>query len=347
MGAQSGLEDRATDEGSPILIVPYMWIGDFVRGYSAVTLLRARWPGRPVDMLATPLTAPLTEFMPGVRRAVVADLPRSRLGLKKQWALASRLRAEGYGTVLVLPRTWKSALAPFLAAIPERVGFFGEGRWPLLNRVRFGERALPRMIDRIGALALPQGAALPPEWPLPRLAVPAEDVAAWRAREAPAADGRPVVALCPGAVGPGKRWPVENFAALARDLATDGAAIWVLGSVVETPFAQAIAKAGGAAVHDLTGKDLRYAVLALAAADVVVANDSGLLHIGAAIGTPSVGIFGPTDPRLGAPLNPLASTLEPEPPPAGAGRSTAEISVGRVRDAVRAALRDAERRRPA
>ena len=94
----------------PILIVPYMWIGDFVRCHTVAKLLNARFPGRPVDMLATPLTAPLADYMPGVRKAIIADLPRGRLALARQHALAKRLRAEGYGTALIMPRTWKSAL---------------------------------------------------------------------------------------------------------------------------------------------------------------------------------------------------------------------------------------------
>ncbi|MGA7788484.1 MAG: lipopolysaccharide heptosyltransferase II, partial [Xanthobacteraceae bacterium] len=103
-----------SDNGSsrrPILVVPYMWIGDFVRCHSVVKLLNARYPQRPVDMLAMTLCAPLADYMPGLRQAIIADLPRSRLALKEQFALAKRLRAEGYGSALVMPRTWKSALA--------------------------------------------------------------------------------------------------------------------------------------------------------------------------------------------------------------------------------------------
>ena len=111
----------AASDTRPILLVPYMWIGDFVRCHTVVQILNARFPGRPVDVLATPLVATLLDYMPGVRKGIVSDLPRGRLALRKQWALANCLRAEGYGTTLVMLRTWKSALAPFLAGIPERV----------------------------------------------------------------------------------------------------------------------------------------------------------------------------------------------------------------------------------
>jgi heptosyltransferase-2 len=174
-----GTEEDAADT-RPILIVPYMWIGDFVRGHTVVRVLKQRWPNRPVDLLATSLCAPLVDYMPGVRAGVVFDLPRSRLALAKQRALATRLRERNYGTALVLPGTWKSAIAPALAGIPERVGFFGEVRFGLLNRLRWGERTLPRFIDKNASLALPDGATLRTEWPVPQLQVPAEDIGRWR-----------------------------------------------------------------------------------------------------------------------------------------------------------------------
>jgi heptosyltransferase II len=293
---------------SPILIVPYMWIGDFVRCHSVVKLLKARFPDRPIDMLATTLCAPLADYMPGLRRAIIADLPRRRLALAEQMALAKRLKREAYGTALVMPRTWKSALAPFFAGIAERTGFAGEARFFLLNDLRFGERALPRMVDRCAALALPAAAKLPSEWPLPELKVPAEAVTAWRKKRGLDGESRPVVALAPGAVGPSKRWPANAYAELARRLTTEGLAVWVLGGPDEKTLAGEIA--GTTPTRDLTGPDLRDAILALAAASAAVSNDSGLLHVAAALGTPSIGIFGPTSPWHWAPLNPLAGTIE-------------------------------------
>jgi lipopolysaccharide heptosyltransferase II len=293
---------------SPILIVPYQWIGDFVRCHSVVKLLRQRFPSRPVDMLATTLCAPLTEYMPGLRQAVIADLPRRRLALGQQHALAARLRREGYGTVLVMPRTWKAALAPYFAGIPERTGFIGEARFFLLNDLRSGEKKLPRMVDRCGALALPRGADISPDWPLPELKVAPAEAEAWRKKHGLDGNRRPVVALAPGAVGPAKRWPKESYAALAQKLLADGFAVWILGGPAETPLAQEIV--GGTQARDLTGTDLRNAILALACAAAAVSNDSGLLHVAAALGAPSIGIFGPTSLWHWAPLNPLAATIE-------------------------------------
>jgi lipopolysaccharide heptosyltransferase II len=293
----------------PILIVPYMWIGDFVRCHTVVKLLKARFPSRAVDVLATSLCAPLADYMPEIRQAIVVDLPRKRLSLAEHRALAAHLKREGYGTALIMPRTWKAALAPFLAGIPERVGWVGEWRFGLVNDLRFGERALPRMVDQCAALALPAKAPPPDPWPLPELRVPATEVAGWRERVGLVGNGRPVVALAPGAVGPSKRWPGASYADLARRLISQGNAVWVLGSPAEAPLVRII-QHGAPKVHDLTGTDLRNAILALAAADVAVSNDSGLLHVAAAIGTPTIGIFGPTSPWHWAPLNPIAAAVQ-------------------------------------
>jgi len=295
-------------QSSPILVVPYMWIGDFVRCHSVVKLLNARFPDRPVDVLSTTLCAPLTDYMPGLRRAIVVDLPRRRIAVQNQLALARRLKRENYGSALVMPRTWKSALAPFLAAIPERTGFVGEMRFGLLNDLRHGERRLPRMVDRCAALALPPQAELPQAWPLPELKVARAEIENWRRDQGLAIDSRPVMVLAPGAVGPSKRWPASAYTALARRLIAEGFAVWVVGGPEEKSLAAEII--GETAARDLTGHDLRNAILALAAAAVAVSNDSGLLHVAAALGTPAIGIFGPTSPWHWAPFNPLAAIIE-------------------------------------
>jgi heptosyltransferase-2 len=292
----------------PVLVIPYMWIGDFVRCHTVVKLLKASRPERPVDVLTTAMVAPLLDYMPGVRKGVVWDLPRKRLAFGRHRALAARLRSEGYGRALVMPRTWKSALAPYLAGIPQRTGFVGEARFGLLNDLRWGERALPRMIDRCATLALPNGAPAPNSYPLPELRVPTGDVSSWRQRLDLASD-RPVAAFAPGAVGPSKRWPASYYAEAARRLVAEGYAVWILGSPAEKPLAAEISSSAER-IRDLTGPDLRNAVLALAAADVAISNDSGLLHVAAALGTPSIGIFGPTSPWHWAPLNPLAAVME-------------------------------------
>ena len=293
------------------MIVPYVWIGDFVRCHSVVKLLRAEAPERPIDIVSSTLCAPLADYMPGIRRAIVTDLPRGRLGLPLQGKLANLLRQAGYGQALVMSRKWKAALAPWLAGIPVRTGFAGEFRFGLLNDVRFGERALPRMIDRMGALALSKNAPLPHEWPLPELKVPIEELESWRKQRGLANEARPIITLAPGAVGAGKAWPPGHYAELAHALTKDGASVWVVGGPNETQLAAQIAAKGGDRVRDLTSNDLRNAILALAAADISVTNDSGLMHVSAALATPTVAIFGPTSPWHWKPLNPVAAVLEP------------------------------------
>jgi heptosyltransferase-2 len=304
---QSEPRTQALDR-RPILIVPYMWIGDFVRCHTVVKLVKARFPSRPLDLLSTTLCAPLADYMPEVRQAIVVDLPRKRLPWAEHKALADRLRRENYGTALVMPRTWKAALAPFLAGIPERVGWVGEWRFGLINDLRRGERKRPRMVDQCATLALPPDAPQPESWPLPELHVPAAEVTGWRHR-LDLTDARPKVALAPGAVGPSKRWPGASYAELARGVIAQGCDVWIVGGPSEAPLARLIRDQAPEA-RDLTGPDLRNAILALAASQVAISNDSGLLHVAAALGTPSIGIFGPTSPWHWAPLNPIAAAIQ-------------------------------------
>jgi len=296
---------------TPVVIIPYVWIGDFVRCHSVVKLLRAKSPDRPIDIVSSTLCAPLADYMPGVRRAIVIDLPRGQLGLALQRKLATLLQEQKYGQAIVMSRKWKAALPPWLAGIPLRTGFAGEFRFGLLNDVRLGERKLPRMIDQMGALALPKDAPIPAEWPLPELKIPGQEVATWIAQRGLAEEKRPIVTLSPGAVGAGKAWPVRHYAELARALIADGVSVWVLGGPNETLIAKEIVANGGNRVRDLTDADLRNATLALAAADAAVTNDSGLMHVSAAIGTSTIAIFGPTSSWHWKPLNPLAAVLEP------------------------------------
>jgi heptosyltransferase-2 len=286
-----------------------MWIGDFVRCHSVVKLLKARYPGRPVDVLSTTLCAPLADYMPELRQAIVVDLPRKRLSYAEHAALAQRLKRENYGTALVMPRTWKAALAPFLAGVPERVGWFGEWRFGLLNDLRFGEKQRPRMIDQCAALALPKEASRTQRVAPAELRVPPTEIDGWRERTG-LRGVQPAVALAPGAVGPSKRWPAQSYAEVARRLTAAGVAVWVVGGARRESARNRDRQWRGPLARDLTGTDLRNGILALAASNVAVSNDSGLLHVAAALGTPSIGIFGPTSPWHWAPLNPIAATVQ-------------------------------------
>src|SRR6185295_1039910 len=304
------MKEDVNHVAAPVIMIPCVWIGDFVRCHSVGKLLRAKNPNRPIDIVSSTLCAPLADYMPGVRRPIVVDLPHGKLGLALQRKLASMLQEEKYGQAIIMSRKWKAALPPWLARIPLRTGFAGEFRFGLLNDVRLGESKLPRMIDQMGALALPKDEPIPADWPLPELKIPSEQISAWVARRG-LAENHPIVTLSPGAVGAGKAWPARHYAELAGALIADGVSVWVLGGPNETPIAKEIVAAGGNRVRDLTGTDLRNAILALAAADAAVTNDSGLMHVSAAIGTPTIANFGPTSPWHWKPLNPLAAVLEP------------------------------------
>ncbi|HET9175951.1 MAG TPA: lipopolysaccharide heptosyltransferase II [Pseudolabrys sp.] len=344
------MSHESNQAAAPVVIVPFVWIGDFVRCHSVVRLLRMQNPDRPVDIVSSTLCAPLADYMPGIRRAIIADLPRRRLGVAQQRQLADQLSEGHYGQALIMSRKWKAALAPWLAGIPLRTGFAGEFRFGLLNDIRFGERRLPRMIDQMGALALPKDTPLPTEWPLPELKVPPHGVQAWLARNRLAEQSRPTVALSPGAVGAGKAWPVDHYTELAKALVMDGTSVWILGGPSETSLAKKIAAAVGDRARDLTGSDLRNAILALATAHISVTNDSGLMHVAAAIGIPTVAIFGPTSPWHWKPLNPIAAILEPpgddearqrariDGNSAVRHRRTDDVAVGEVRATVKQVL---------
>jgi heptosyltransferase-2 len=141
---------------------------------------------------------------------------------------------------------------------------------------------------------------------VPQLVVSADDITAWR--KANKLGDTPAIALAPGAVGPSKRW--TYYADAARALTAQGFDVWVVGGPGEKEAAGEIVRAGGAKARDLTGTDLRNGILALAAAPLVISNDSGLLHVSAAIGSPTIGIFGPTSPYHWKPLNPIAAVIQ-------------------------------------
>ena len=298
---------------APVLIVPFVWIGDFVRCHSVVKLLRAQNPDRPVDIVSSTLCAPLADYMPGVRQAIVADLPRRRLGVALQRQLADQLREGQYGQALVMSRKWKAALAPWLAGIPVRTGFAGEFRFGLLNDMRFGERRLPRMIDQMGALALPKRRAASGRVAVART----ESTGSRSASVARAATGSPNESSAHRDAVTGCGWCRQSvagrhYAELARALTMR----WRIGlgagwAERSCHWRKKSQRRAGTVCATSPASDLRNAILALAAADVSVTNDSGLMHVSAAIGTPTVAIFGPTSPWHWKPLNPVAAILEP------------------------------------
>lgn len=289
------------------LIVAPSWVGDAILAEPLVSMLREPYEEPSVDVLAPPWCAPVFRRMRGVRRVIDNPLPHGTIELGIRRRLAADLKREGYARAFVLPMSWKSALVPFLAGIPRRIGYRGEMRYGLLNDLRsLDAKRLPRLVDRFAALVVPAGAR-PPTPPAPVLKPDtANRDAAMRAMRLTGAT--PVAILCPGAeYGPAKRWPPTHFAELARRFLEAGARVWIVGSPNDKLAADAvIAAAGPSARHirDLTARtDLGTAIDLLSAATVVVSNDSGLMHAAAAVGVPVVALFGSSSPVYTPPLS--------------------------------------------
>jgi heptosyltransferase II len=293
-----------------ILIVAPSWVGDAILSEPLVAVLREPLGEPIVDVLAPPWCAPVYARMRGIGRIVENPLGHGELGLGRRRALAREMRARAYTRAFILPNSFKSALIPWFAGIPRRIGYAGEARRALLTETRrLDPKAFPRLVDRFVALAVPKGRLIPTP-PAPVL-VPNAANAAAAMRALKLSTHRPIAIFCPGAeYGPAKRWPAEHFIALARRLLEEGYAVWLLGSPNDQAAALPIA-AAIPGVRDLTGRtDLGTAIDLLSLASVVVSNDSGLMHAAAAVGRPLVALFGSSSPDYTPPLSPLAQVAK-------------------------------------
>lgn len=295
---------------SRILIVAPNWIGDCVAAQPLFMRLAARQPGCVIDALAPPWVAPALRAMPEIRNTLDNPFGHGRFDLAGRRALGRSLRGH-YDAAYVLPNSWKSALIPFFARIPLRAGFMGEARLGLLNQIhRLDDKALPLQVERYAQLAEAPGAPLERPLPHPRLVRTPAQVAATLATLELADAARPVV-FCPGAeYGPAKRWPTHHYAALAKKLAAAGHPVWLLGSKKDMPVAADIATQAGDAVRDLCGRtELAQAIDLIAHARLAVTNDSGLMHVAAALGTPLIALFGSSSPHYTPPLSDDAAVM--------------------------------------
>jgi heptosyltransferase-2 len=291
-----------------ILIVAPSWVGDALMSQPLLTLLKQQEPEATIDVLGPGWALPIYRRMPEVSGTIESPFAHGEMALGKRWRLARALRATGYDRAYVLPNSFKSALVPVLAGIPRRIGFVGEMRQPLLTDARpLDSQALPRMVERFAFLAGPREAAPARPVPRPRLHVGAAERTALLARLGLVSSQR-IACFCPGAeYGPAKRWPPSRFAALARKLSALEYAVWVVGSDKERSLGEEIRAAGGDAVVNLCGRtSLDDAVVALSCAAVVVSNDSGLMHVAAALDRPMVALYGSSSPDFTPPLSDAA-----------------------------------------
>jgi heptosyltransferase II len=295
-----------------ILVVGPSWIGDTVLAQPLLRRLRERHSELELDVLAPSWTLPLVQRMPELSRTIASPFGHGELNLAARWRLARELAQYGYDQSIVLPNSFKSALIPRLAGIPLRTGYVGEFRYALLNDARRLDRhALPLMVERYAALADSPGIRLTRPLPSPRLAVREPERAALR-RRLDLIDEAPVAVFCPGAeYGPAKRWPAAYFADLARRLAGEGWQVWLIGSAKDHGIGAQIASLSAGVCVDLCGRtSLDEAVDLLSYSGLVVSNDSGLMHVAAALDLPLIALYGSSSPSFTPPLSARASVLK-------------------------------------
>lgn len=273
-----------------------------VMAQSLLKFLKSRDPDRQLDVLAPEWSLPVVARMPEVRDRIASETGHGEIGLATRRRIAKQLQGKGYDRAIVLPRSAKSALIPWLARVPVRTGYRGETRYWLINDMRpFDPQVLDQTVKRFVALGLDAGEPLPADLPEPRLTVSAENQARVM-RELGVNLDRPVVAMMPGAeYGPAKCWPHEHFTALAARLDKAGYAVWVLGSNKDEQAGDIIAR--GSRATNLCGRtSLEDVIDLLAACEQAVSNDSGLMHIAAASGCHVHGIYGSSSPKFTPPL---------------------------------------------
>ena len=278
-----------------LLVVAPNWIGDALMAQPLLARLHEKLAGLRIEVLAPPWVAPVARRMPEVAEVIEAPLRHGPLQLRSRWRLGRGLRQRRYDQAIVLPNTWKSALVPFFADIPLRSGYVGESRYGLLNLLYKNSAAATRL--HYARLAEPPGTEPAEPLPRPRLRVDSHEIELVKQRFGIV--GRYAV-LCPGAeYGPAKRWPY--FAELAASMSVP---VVVLGSPAD------LEPARGVQGTNLVGKtSLDEAISLIAGAQAVVSNDSGLMHVAAALGRPQVALYGSSSPEHTPPASAAARVL--------------------------------------
>jgi heptosyltransferase-2 len=295
-----------------ILVIAPSWVGDCMLMQPMLRRLHQRHPGVRIDVLAPPWTEKLLRQMPEVGDIIINPFPHGALRLKARRRLGKQLRDKAYDQAIVLPNSWKSALVPFFAKIPLRTGFLGESRHFLLNDARkLDKQRWPLMVERFAVLAEARNEDIARPLASPALQVSDAQRAAALAKFGLTQE-RPVAVFCPGAeYGPAKRWPAHYYAELAQNLRTQGYAVWLIGSPKDREVADKIIALGNEPCRNLCGEtDLAQAIALISCAALVVSNDSGLMHIAAALDRPMLAIFGSSSPQFTPPLSAHAQVLQ-------------------------------------
>ena len=297
-----------SSEPKKIFVVGPSWVGDMVMAQSLFIALKQKHPNCIIDVLALEWSLPILERMPEVRRGLVMPIGHNKLELGLRQRLGQSLEKEQYDQAIVLPNSMKSALIPFFASIPQRTGWRGEMRYFLVNDIRLlSKRRYPLMVQRFVALAYEPGAELPADLPKPALQVNTQN--AQTVLQKFNLGDQPFLALCPGAeFGPAKQWPAKHYAAVAEEFISRGWQVALFGSAndkaVAADIREQLSAEAQAQCFSLAGDtSLEEAVDVLSQASAVVSNDSGLMHIAAALGRPMAVVYGSTSPTFTPPLS--------------------------------------------
>lgn len=300
------------DKQRSILVVGPSWVGDMVMAQSLFITLQRVYPGAFIDVLAPKWSLPILQRMPQVRTGIAMPLGHGEFGFGARWKLGRKLARQAYDQAIVLPGSLKSALVPWFAGIPRRTGYTGEMRFVLLNdRRHLDKQALPMTVQRFVMLGMPQQPSDVPTVAPPKLVADLANGKGVMTRLGLTLD-RPVAAFMPGAeYGPAKQWPALHFAELAQGLIAQGHRVWILGSVKDRAIGEEIAQAVASEhLHNLCGQtELADVVDLLALCQVAVSNDSGLMHVAAALGIKLIALYGSSDPKHTPPLSPAAKVM--------------------------------------
>lgn len=303
-----------------IFVVGPSWVGDMMMSQSLYRTLKALHPAATIDVMAPAWCRPLLEKMPEVDNAIPMPLGHGALAIGERRRLGKQLKEQGYTHAYVLPNSFKSALVPFFADIPKRTGWRGEMRYGLLNDLRpLNKDAFPLMVERYVALAYDKQKvqkATDLHQPLlwPKLSVTENDIATTLSQFSLSTQ-RPAIGFCPGAeFGPAKRWPHYHYAALAQKLIEQGYQIFLFGSKKDKEageeIKQTLTPEAREACFNLAGEtSLEQAVNLIASCKAVVSNDSGLMHVAAALERPLVALYGPSSPDFTPPLSHKARVI--------------------------------------
>ena len=301
--------------GYKILIIGPSWVGDMIMAQSLFMLLQQRLEKQgievQIDVMAPLWSSALLERMPEVSNVIDMPLGHGQLQLKARYQLGKSLRQTHYDQAILLPNSLKSALVPFWASIPKRTGYVGEMRYGLLNDIRALDKSILSMtVQRFAALAYAKSQMYDSQnIVLKNIPVPALNVALNKVDEAlhkfQLNTKMPILSLCPGAeYGPAKQWPARHYAALAKQLMSElGWQVWIFGSEKDNAMGEEINQLLAGQAVNLCGKTaLAEAIDLMSASHTVVSNDSGLMHMAAALGVNVVGIYGSSDPEFTPPL---------------------------------------------